>query len=90
MNTKVIEIKEYRNDDIGLFVQVILTEWLFIFCIINMITDIFYPVFYALIVMTMFTLAYNNAKTYKKKYMTPVYIIVGFFVLITTIVEYLF
>lgn len=88
MHTKIVKLKEYNNDQIGLFVQTILTELLIIFAIINFITSIFVPVFYAIIVMLMFTMAYNNYKFYKKKYMTMVYIIFGMFVLITTLLEY--
>ena len=88
MHTKIVKLKEYSNDQIGLFVQTILTELLIIFAIINFITSIFVPVFYAIIVMLMFTMAYNNYKFYKKKYMTMVYIIFGMFVLITTLLEY--
>ena len=88
MHTKIVKLKEYNNDQIGLFVQTILTELLIIFAIINFITSIFVPVFYAIIVMLMFTMAYNNYKFYKKKYMTIVYIVFGIFVLITTLLEY--
>ena len=48
------------------------------------------PAFYAIIVMLMFIMAYNNIKFYKRKYMTGVYLAVGTFVLITTFLEYVF
>ena len=48
------------------------------------------PAFYAILAMLMFTMAYNNKTFYKKKYMTSIYTIVGLFVAITTIVEYIF
>ena len=90
MSTKVVNLKEYRSDQVGLLVQVVLTELVLIFGIINMISDAFMPAFYAIISMIMFTMAYNNVKIYKKKYMTSIYVIVGLFVAITTIVEYVF
>ena len=65
-------------------------ELLLIFGIINIITDVFMPAFYAIIVMIMFTMAYNNKMVYKKKYMTGLYIIVGIFVLVSTLLEYVF
>lgn len=90
MNTKVVELKEYSNSEVGLLVQVVLTELMIIFSIISMISEEFWPAFYAIVSMVMFTMAYNNKKIYKKKYMTSVYILVGLFVAITTIVEYIF
>ena len=90
MHTKIVELKEYSSKEVGLLVQVVLMELLLIFGIINIITDVFMPAFYAIIVMIMFTMAYNNQKFYKRKYMTGIYSIVGLFVLITTLVEYVF
>ena len=90
MHTKIVELKEYSSKEVGLLVQVILMELLLIFGIINIITDVFMPAFYAIIVMIMFTMAYNNKMVYKKKYMTGIYSIVGLFVLIATLVEYVF
>ena len=90
MHTKIVELKEYSSKEVGLLVQVILMELLLILGIINLITDVFMPAFYAIIVMIMFTMAYNNQKFYKRKYMTGIYSIVGVFVLIATLVEYVF
>lgn len=90
MNTKIIDIKEYKSDQVGLLVQAVLTELVLIFGIIIILSDAFLPAFYAVISMTMFTMAYNNSKFFKKKYMTSIYVIVGLFVAITTIVEYIF
>ena len=90
MNTKIIEIKEYSNKEVGLLTQAVLTEIVIIFAIISMLSKEFMPAFYATMTMLLFNLAYNNKKIYKRKYMTSVYTIVGIFVLITTIVEYIF
>ena len=88
MHTKIVELKEYSSKEVGLLVQVVLMELMLIFGIINIITDVFMPAFYAIIVMIMFTMAYNNKKIYKRKYMTCAYIVVGIFVLIATFMEY--
>ena len=88
MNTKIIDLREYSSDEVGLLAQVVLIELLLIFAIINLITDIFMPAFYAILAMIMFVMAYNNKRVYKKKYMTTIYVIVGLFVAITTLVEY--
>lgn len=90
MKTKVIDIKEYSSDEVGLLVQAVLVELLIIFSIISIMSDAFMPAFYAIISMTMFTMAYNNKKIYKKKYMTSIYVIVGLYVAITTLVEFVF
>lgn len=90
MHTKIVDLKEYESKEVGLLVQAILTELMIIFGIIMMISDAFMPAFYAIISMIMFTMAYNNIKFYKKKYMTSVYVIVGLFVLVSTIMEYVF
>lgn len=90
MKTKVVDLKEYSSDEVGLLVQVVLIELLLIFAVINLITDVFMPAFYAILALLMFVMAYNNKKIYKKKYMTNIYIVVGLFVTISTIVEYIF
>lgn len=90
MNTKIVDLKEYKSEEVGLLVQVVLTELMIIFAVISIISDAFLPAFYAIIVMIMFTMAYNNIKFFKKKYMTSLYIIVGLFVLVTTLLEYVF
>lgn len=90
MNTQIVNLKEYSSKEVGLFVQVVLTELMVIFAVISMLSDEFWPAFYAIVSMIMFTMAYNNVKFYKKKYMTSVYVIVGIFVAITTLVEYVF
>lgn len=88
MNTKVVEVKEFNNDKVGILVEVVLIEILIIFSIINLFNDAFMPTIYIILSMILFTMAYNNIKIFKKKFMTPVYIIVGLFVLITTFLEY--
>lgn len=90
MKTTIIDIKEYSSKEVGLLTQAILTELLIIFSIITVISNAFMPAFYSIIVMLMFNMAYNNQKFYKKKYMTSIYIVVGLFVAITTILEYIF
>ena len=88
MKTTVVDIKEYSSKEVSLLTQVILTEMLFIFSIIILLNNLFMPVFYAIVVMLMLNMAYNNNKFYKKKYMTFIYIVVSLFVAITTILEY--
>lgn len=90
MKVKIVELKEYSCDEVGLLMQVVLIELLIIFAVINMITNVFVPAFYAILAMLMFTMAYNNKRIYKRKYMTSIYMIVGIFVTISTLLEYVF
>ena len=90
MKTKIVSLKEYSSDEVGLLAQVVLIELLIIFAVINTLTDVFMPAFYAILAMLMFTMAYNNKRIYKRKYMTSVYLITGIFITITTIMEYMF
>ena len=62
MNIKIVDLKEYSSKEVGLLVQVVLIELLLIFAIINLITDVFMPAFYAILAMIMFVMAYNNKK----------------------------
>lgn len=87
MNTKIVSVKEYDNKDVSLLTQVVLTELLIIFGVIRIFTDIFMPIFYIIIALLMFNMAYNNTKFFKKKYMTFIYIIVGLYLVVTTILE---
>ena len=48
------------------------------------------PAFYAVLDMLMFTMAYNNKKIFKKKNMTFIYIALGIFIIMSTLVEYVF
>ena len=89
MHTKIVDLKEYSNDEVSLLTQVILTELMVIFGIISIFTKSFILVLYVIITLLMFNMAYNNFKFFKKKYMTTIYIVVGVYSLIATIMELL-
>lgn len=88
MHTKIVELKEYTNDSISLLTQVVLLEATIIFGIISLISNEFLPVFYIVMSLLLFNFAYNNYKFFKRRFMTIMYILVGLFVLITTLLEY--
>ena len=75
-----------KIDNIGIFLQCVLTSAV----VISLITSIFIGplllVTYALTSLILFTLAYNNYTIYKRKYMTVIYFIFGFLVLISTFI----
>ena len=89
MHTKIVDLKEYSNDEVSLLTQIILTELLVRFGIISIFVKALMPVFYAVIALLMFNMAYNNIRFFKKKYMTAIYIVVGVYSLVTTIMELL-
>ena len=88
MNTKVIEIKEYSNDNVGILIQVVLTEMTIIFAIMGLIDKTLLPIFYFVMSLLLLCMAYNNKKTYKRKYITAACLYVSIFVIISTILEY--
>ncbi len=90
MHTKVVELKEYTNDKLSLLTEVVLLEATIIFGVISLIASEFLPVFYIVMSLLLFNFAYNNYRFFKKKFMTIIYILAGLFVLITTILEFIF
>lgn len=75
-----------NNNDAGLFIQVILMFFVLVFAIITYLQNLFLLVTEILLALLMFTMAYNNEKTFKRKGMTYVYLITGIVVLIISIV----
>ena len=90
MSTKIVNLKEYSNKEVGLLVQVVLIEILIIFGIISIFAKEFLDPLYVILGLIMFTMAYNNKKIFKKKYMTAIYIIVGIYVLLSALIGYIF
>lgn len=83
-NVKIIELKEHTNRAVSLLVQIILLEMIIVFGVVMIFEPSLNKVLYTLIGLIMFSMAYNNFKFYKKKYMTLIYIIFGIFIIINT------
>lgn len=64
-----------KNDDLGLMIQFILIFWIVVFGIITFIEKSFFNGMEILVSLTLIVMAYNNHKTFKKKYLTIIYII---------------
>lgn len=75
-----------KKNNIGLITQLILCIASVIFFIISMFEKSFFELAEIMISLTLFAMAYNNAKTYKRKYFTVIYVIFGLFLLISTII----
>jgi len=89
-NIKIVDLKEYSSNEIGLLVQAVLTEVMIIFAILSLFVKDFLNSFYVILSLGLFTMSYNNKKIYKKKNMSAIYIILGLFILATVLMEYIF
>lgn len=80
-------MKNKRIDNVGFFIQCVLLGA----SIISLITTLFIRPLYVLtdglISLLLLTLCYNNYKTYKRKYFTVAYFIIGIAWFIMTIKE---
>jgi 4-amino-4-deoxy-L-arabinose transferase-like glycosyltransferase len=89
-NVEVIEIKNFNLKRFTLYLQIFLSILLLIFGIITMFfNQDFLMVVYILLSLVLFTMAWNNHKIHKRKYMTILYIMFGFVTLVSFIVEIL-
>ena len=59
-----------------------------IFAILSIFASEFINAFYIILTLIMFTMAYNNKRVFKKKYMNIVYISIGIYILVSTLLEY--
>lgn len=64
-----------KNKSLGLVIQFVLSFCTVIFFFISLFESSFLVVAKALIGLTLFSMAYNNATLYKRKYFTIVYIV---------------
>lgn len=75
-----------RNKRLGLFIQFILLVLLIIFLIISLFIKEFTIILQYLSSLMLLIMAYNNNKFYKRKGMTPLYLIIGIIVLVITVI----
>lgn len=74
-----------KIDELGIFLQVVLAAAVVISFITSLFIGPLLIVTYSLMSLILFVLSYNNYTIYKRKYMTIVYFIFGFIVLLMTI-----
>lgn len=74
-----------KIDELGIFLQVVLAAAVVISFITSLFIGPLLIVTYSLMSLILFALSYNNYTIYKRKYMTIVYFIFGFIVIIMTI-----
>ena len=90
-------LKDFKDVKITVpvFAQVLFTEGVFIFAIVSLFEPSFLRVFYMLVGATLFIMAFNNYIYYKKKYFSAaslflsiIYIIMGLYFIISTILKF--
>ena len=89
-------IKDFKDVKITVpvFAQVLFTEAVFIFAIVSLFEPAFLSVFYILVGVTLFIMAFNNYVYYKKKYFSAaslflsiIYIVLALYFIISTILK---
>ena len=75
-----------KKNDISLMTQLVLCICAVIFFIISIFEKPFFEIAEIIVALTLFVMAYNNTKIYKRKYFTIVYLVFGLFLLISTII----
>ena len=83
MNKKLMT-KKINN--IGLLVQFILAVIVIILSIISIFVNELFQFAEIVISLTLFVIAYNNQKIYKRKMFTIIYTLIGIFILISALV----
>ena len=87
MNTKVVELKNKRLFQPTMVIQFLLTIAIFIVGIITVFNNNIINIFYGLLALDLLTLAYNNYKFFKKKYMNYFYILFATYLIISIIIN---
>lgn len=82
-------MKNQRIDNVGIFIQCVLLGAATISLIITLFIQPLYVLTDGLISLLLLTLCYNNYKTYKRKYFTAAYFLIGLAWLVMTIKEVL-
>ena len=76
-----------KNKSLGLVIQFVLSFCTVIFFFVSLFESSFLVVVKSLIGLTLFSMAYNNATMYKRKYFTFVYIVFAVIVIASIFVD---
>lgn len=91
-NIETVEIKTFSFKHISLYVQLFLVICVFITLVAGFFvknTDLINLILYFLLSLTMFVMAYNNEKFYKRKFLTYIYSAFGVILIISIVVSLL-
>lgn len=78
--------KKYISND-GLYVQALLSAFVVILSIMSIFIKVFTIPNQIMLSLLLFTMAYNNETSYAKEHMTIVYVVLGFLILLFTILS---
>lgn len=81
-------MKMEKNNDLGLMIQFILIFWIIVFSIITLLEQAFFNGMEILISLTLLVMAYNNHKTFKRKYLTLVYILAAIIIILSLFIKF--
>lgn len=80
-NKKVQEVKNINDyKDIGMIAQLVAMAGVLYFYVLNLFLkeNLIASLVYFILCLLMFIMAFNNYTTYKRKYFTLIYLIIGF------------
>ena len=76
-----------KNNDLGLMIQFILIFWIVVFGIITLIEQSFFNGMELLVSCTLLVMAYNNHKTFKRKYLSLICIVTAIFIVLSLFIK---
>lgn len=91
-NIETVEIKTFSFKRISLYIQLFLVVCVFITLLISFFvknTELITNILYFILSLTMFIMAYNNEKFYKRKFLTYIYSAFGVILIISMVVSLL-
>ena len=91
-NIETVEIKTFSFKNISLYIQLFLVICVFITLVASFFvkdSNLMNLILYSILSLTMFVMAYNNEKFYKRKVLTYIYCVFGVILIISIVVSLL-
>ena len=91
-NIETVEIKSFSFKNISLYIQLFLVICVFITLVASFFvkdSNLMNLILYSILSLTMFVMAYNNEKFYKRKVLTYIYCVFGVILIISIVVSLL-
>ena len=77
--------KIHDGNILGVTLQFIVTIFVVVMGVLSLFFDDIFPIFEIIMAVDLFLMAYNNVKIYKQAHLTIIYIAVGIFLIITSV-----
>jgi len=87
-NIETVEIKTFSFKNISLYIQLFLVICVFITLVASFFvkdSNLMNLILYSILSLTMFVMAYNNEKFYKRKVLTYIYCVFGVILIISIV-----